>query len=74
MLLLLLQLCYIASLEELVFITNAPYYISQACSHITHISVHDMVHSVTLARLDILPEDGSTVIETCRKFYEILAF
>jgi len=33
-----------------------------------------MVHSVTLARTDILPEDGPTVTETCRRFYEILAF
>ena len=48
--------------------------ISQACSHITYISVHVMVQSVTLARLDILPEDGPTVTETCRRFYEILAF
>ena len=45
-----------------------------ACSHITYISVHVMVHSVTLARTDILPEDGPTVTETCRRFYEILAF
>ena len=51
-----------------------PYRISQACSHITYISVHVMVHSVTLARIDILPEDGPTVTETCRRFYEILAF
>ena len=43
--------------------------------HITYISVHVMlVHSVTLARTDILPEDGPTVTETCRRFYEILAF
>ena len=33
-----------------------------------------MVHSVTLARTDILPEDGPTVTETCPRFYEILAF
>jgi hypothetical protein len=33
-----------------------------------------MVHSVTLARIDILPEDGPTVTETCRRFYEILVF
>ena len=33
-----------------------------------------MVHSVTLERTDILPEDGHTVTETCRGFYEILAF
>jgi hypothetical protein len=33
-----------------------------------------MVHSVTLARIDILPEDGPTVTETCRWFNEILAF
>ena len=32
------------------------------------------VHSVTLARTDILPEDSHTVTETCRRFYEILAF
>ena len=32
-----------------------------------------MVHSVTLARTDILPEDGPTVTETCRRFYGILA-
>ena len=44
------------------------------CSHITYISVHVMVHSVTLARIDILSEDGPTVTETCRRFYEILAF
>jgi len=43
-------------------------------THITYISVHVMVHSVTLARTDILPEDGHTVTETCRRFYEILAF
>jgi hypothetical protein len=30
-----------------------------------------MVHSVTLARLDILPADGPTGTETCRRFYEI---
>ena len=30
-----------------------------------------MVHSVTLARLDILPEDGPMGTETCRRFYEI---
>ena len=48
--------------------------IPNACSHITYISVHVMVHSVTLARIDILPEDGPTVTETCRRFYEILAF
>jgi len=28
-----------------------------------------MVYSVTLARLDILPEDGPTGTETCRSFY-----
>ena len=33
-----------------------------------------MVYSVTLARTDILPEDGHTVTETCRRFYEILTF
>jgi hypothetical protein len=33
-----------------------------------------MVHSVTLARIDILPEDGPTGTETFRRFYEILAF
>jgi len=33
-----------------------------------------MVHSVTLARTDILPEDGHTVTETFWRFYEILAF
>jgi len=37
-------------------------------------SVQVMVHSVTLTRTDILPEDGHTVTETCRRFYEILAF
>jgi len=30
-----------------------------------------MVNSVTLASLDILPEDGSTGTETCRRFYGI---
>ena len=53
---------------------NVPYCISQACSHITYIGVHVMVHSVTLARTDILPEDGHTVTETCRRFYEMLTF
>jgi len=48
--------------------------IPNACSHITYISVHVMVHSVTLARTDILPEDGPMVPETFRRFYEILAF
>jgi len=33
-----------------------------------------MVHSVTLARIDTLPEDDPTVTETCQRFYEILAF
>ena len=33
-----------------------------------------MVNSVTLARTDILPEDGHMMTETCRRFYEILAF
>jgi len=33
-----------------------------------------MVHNVTLARNDKLPEDGHAVTETCRMFYEILAF
>ena len=32
-----------------------------------------MVHSVTLARLDILPEDGPTGTETCRRFYGIFS-
>ena len=48
--------------------------ITNACSHITYKSVHVMVHSLTLARIDIIPEDGPTVTETCRRFYEILAF
>ena len=48
--------------------------IHNACPHISYIGVHVMVHSVTLARTDILPEDGLTVTETCRRFYEILAF
>jgi len=30
------------------------------------------IYSVTLARTDILPEDGHTVTETCRRFCEIL--
>ena len=47
--------------------------IPNACSNISYIGVHVMVHSVTLARTDILPEDGHTVTETCRRFYEILA-
>ena len=33
-----------------------------------------MVNSITLARLDILPEDGPTETETCRRFMEFLAF
>ena len=34
-----------------------------------------MVHSVTLARLDILPENGPTGTETCfGGFMEFLAF
>jgi hypothetical protein len=33
-----------------------------------------LVSHITLARIDILPEDGPTVTETCRRFYEILAF
>jgi len=32
-----------------------------------------MVHSVTLARLEILPEDGPTGTETCRSFYRIFS-
>jgi hypothetical protein len=40
---------------------------------LSYIGVRVMVHSVTLARTDILPEDGHTVTETCRRFYEILA-
>ena len=47
--------------------------IPDACSHITYISVHVMVHSVTLARLDILPEDGSAGTETCRRFCGIFS-
>jgi len=45
-----------------------------ACFHISYIGVHVMVHSVTLARTDTLPEDGHTVTEICTRFYEILAF
>ena len=33
-----------------------------------------MVHGVTLARLDILPEDDPMGTETCRTFMEFLAF
>ena len=33
-----------------------------------------MVHSVHLARLDILPEDGPTGTETCRRFMKFLHF
>ena len=40
--------------------------------HLLH-GVRAMVYSVTLARTDILPEDGHTVTETCRRFYKILA-
>ena len=43
-------------------------------SHITYISVRVVVHSLALARIDILPEDGPTVNETCWRFYEIVAF
>jgi len=32
-----------------------------------------MVHSVTLAMLDILPEDGPTGTETCRRFHGIFS-
>jgi len=32
-----------------------------------------MVHSVTLARLDILPEDGPMGTETRRRFYGIFS-
>ena len=56
------------------YAVGVPYCISQACFHVSYIGVHVMVHSVTLARTDILPEDGHTVTETCRRFYEILAF
>jgi hypothetical protein len=38
--------------------------------HLLH-GVRVMVYSVTLARTDIPPEDGHTVTETCRRFYEI---
>ena len=48
--------------------------IPNACSNISYIGVCVMVHNVTLARNDILPEDGHTVTKTCRRFYEILAF
>ena len=48
--------------------------IPNACSHISYIGVNVMVHSVTLTRTDILPVDGHTLTETCRRFYEILAF
>jgi hypothetical protein len=48
--------------------------IPNACFHISYIGVRVMVHSVTLAKTDILPEDGHTATETCRRFYEILAF
>ena len=41
--------------------------------HLLH-GVRVMVYSVTFARADILPEDGHTVTETFRRFYEILAF
>ena len=41
---------------------------------LTKHSLHVMVHSVTLARTDVLPEDGPTVTETRRRFYEILTF
>jgi hypothetical protein len=33
-----------------------------------------MAQGVTLATIDILPEDGPTVTETCWRFYEFLAF
>jgi len=32
-----------------------------------------MVHSVTLSRLDILPEDDPTGTETCRRLYGIFS-
>jgi len=32
-----------------------------------------MVYSVTLARLDILLEDGPTGTETCQRFYGIFS-
>jgi len=60
--------------RKTVFITNVPYCISQACFHISYIVVRVLAHSVTLARTDILPEDGHMVTETCQRFYEILAF
>jgi hypothetical protein len=41
--------------------------------HLLH-GVRVMVYSVTLARTNILPEDGHTVTETRRRFYEILTF
>ena len=41
--------------------------------HLLH-GVRVMLYSVTLARTDVLPEDGHTVTETCRSFYKILAF
>jgi hypothetical protein len=41
--------------------------------HLLH-GVRVMVYSVTLARNDILPEDGHTVTENVGGFYEISAF
>ena len=41
-------------------------------AHLLH-GVRVMVYSVTLARTDILPEDGHTMTKTCWRFYEILA-
>ena len=40
---------------------------------LTKHSLHVMVHSVTLARTDVLPENGHTVTETCWRFYEIFS-
>ena len=45
-----------------------------SCRCVSLAVMSGMLHSVTLARTDILPEDGPTLTETCRRFYEILAF
>ena len=54
--------------RKTVFITNVPYlHFTGMLPHLLH-GVRVMVYSVTLATTDVLPEDGHTVTETCRRF------
>jgi len=49
-------------------------YVSDVGAPTSHTYVYMlMAYSVTLARLDVLPEDSPTGTETCRRFYRIFS-